>query len=304
MNLTRREFLTATWYAATEEKIIAAIGEAMKNRFPARIGAGRDVFDSIYMPHNRRHVSPDGKVTMRWDNPKRLPTEPVDKTLRVLRVDDGSGRPRAMLAHFACHPVVLGARNLAISADFPGAAVGHMESRLGDNCMGMFLQGASGDIDPYEMNLHGEYGHEIVRKAGVSLGSKTLEIAEGVTTAAINIRVKESLPSYTQRHKPNEKLDVGITTIKIGADIALVSIPGEPFVEHQLALAEDAPVEHTFLLGLAYNGNGIPFTIYLPTIQAAKEGGYGADSVTFLEVGAGERMVSEAIASIRRLSDA
>ena len=292
------------WYTATEEKIIAAIGEAMKSRFPARIGAGRGVLGSNYMPHNRRHVSPDGKVTMRWDNPQRLPTEPVDKVLRVLRVDDEAGRPRAMLAHFACHPVTLGSRNFAISADFPGAALAYMESQLGDNCMGMFLQGASGDIDPYEMNLHGEYGHQIVRNAGVSLGAKTLEVAEGVTTAASNIRVKESLLSYAQRQRPNEKLDVGITAIKIGADIALVSIPGEPFVEHQLAFARDAPVKHALLLGLAYNGSGIPFTIYLPTIQAAKEGGYGADSATFLEIGAGEQMVSEAIASMRKLSNA
>ena len=59
----------------------------------------------------------------------------------------------------------------------------------------------------------------------------------------------------------------------------------------------------TFLLGLAYNGTGIPFTIYLPTIQATKEGGYGAASGTFLEVGAGERLVNGAITSMQELAD-
>lgn len=98
--------------------------------------------------------------------------------------------------------------------------------------------------------------------------------------------------------------EVGMTTVVIGPHISLASIPGEPFVQHQLDLAEKSPIEHTSLLGLAYNGSGIPFTIYLPTIQAAKEGGYGADSGTFLEVGAGERLVNEAIASMQELTGA
>jgi hypothetical protein len=297
-------FAEDPWYAATEDKIIAAIGQAMKNPFPARIGAGKGTLESTYLAHNRRLVGPDGKVTMRWANPKRLPTEPVDHTVRVLRIDDDSGQPRAVLVHFACHPVTLGSRNLLISADFPVATVTHVESQLGDGCMAMFLQGAAGDIDPYDMGLDGEYGHQIVRNTGVSLGTEALKIAKGITTTASDVRAKESLLSFGQRHKPDEKLDVGMTTIKIGADIALTSIPGEPFVEHQLVLAKNSPMEHTFLLGLAYNGSGIPFTIYLPTIQAAKEGGYGADSGTFLEVGAGERLVNEAIASMQELAGA
>ena len=288
------------WYAKTEDGIIQAIGEAMQNRFPARIGAGRVEFDSVYMPHNRRHVGPDGKVTMQWDNPKRLPTKPVDKTLRVLRVDDEAGKPRAMLAHFACHPVTLGPRNRSISADFPGAAVAHLESELGDDCMAMFLQGASGDIDPYEMGLQGKYGHQIVRHAGVSLATKALEAAEKINTLSSEVQVKESLLSFGQRHK-KDKLDVSITTITIGKDISLTCIPGEPFVTHQLNLAKAASSKHAFLLGLAYNGSGIPFTIYLPTIAATKVGGYGADSGTFLEVGAGERMIKDTLAWIEKM---
>jgi neutral ceramidase len=272
----------------------------MQNRFPARIGAGSVEFDSVYMPHNRRHVGPDGKVTMQWDNPKRLPSKPVDKTLRVLRVDDASGKPRAMLTHFACHPVTLGSRNRSISADFPGAAVSHLEKELGDDCMGMFLQGASGDIDPYEMGLQGKYGHLIVHNAGVSLATKALEVGKKIDTTSGELRVKESLLTFGQRHKEDE-LEVSISTIMIAKGISLTCIPGEPFVTHQLNLAKAAPGEHAFLLGLSYNGSGIPFAIYLPTIAATKVGGYGAGSGTFLEVGAGERMIKDTIASIQQL---
>jgi len=309
-------FAEDPWYAATEDKIIAAIGQAMKNPFPARIGAGKGTLESTYLAHNRRLVGPDGKVTMRWANPKRLPTEPVDHTVRVLRIDDDSGQSRAVLVHFACHPVTLGSRNLLISTDFPGATVTHVESQLGDGCMAMFLQGAAGDIDPYDMGLGGKYGHQIVRNTGVSLATKALKIAEAIKTrqaAKGVIRVKESLHSMGRRVRrvsrsvartngsEDPTYNVGITTVVIAPDTALVSIPGEPFVQHQLDLAEKSPVEHTFLLGLAYNGSGIPFTIYLPTIQATKEGGYGADGGTFLEVGAGERLMNKAITSMQEL---
>jgi hypothetical protein len=88
------------WYAATEAKIVAAIGEASTNLFPAQIVAGRGPFESAYMAHNRRLVNANGTVTDMWDNPKRLPTQPVDPTVGVMQVNDRAGKPRAFLRVF------------------------------------------------------------------------------------------------------------------------------------------------------------------------------------------------------------
>ena len=80
-------------------------------------------------------------------------------------------------------------------------------------------------------------------------------------------------------------------------------MPGEPFVEFQMNWRQRCPVPDAFFLGYANGSFG-----YLPTIQAATRGGYGAaTNSTRVEVGAGERMVNHAIVKVYqmlgRLSD-
>jgi hypothetical protein len=292
------------WYAATEAKVVAAIGEAMKNLFPAKITAGEGPFESAYMAHNRRLVGADGKVTDMWDNPKRLPTKPIDPTVGFIRVDDEAGNPRSFLVHYACHPVGL-MNSGVLSRDFPGAMVDYVEKELGDKCMAMFLQGAQGDIDPYDTGLHGEHGFNLMRQAGISLGKGALRVAKNTSQTAkkeVSIKVKENMVKIS--HRNGDKLtDVCIMTAVINNDLALVTVPGEIFIQHQLDLRAQSPVKNSFLLGVAYCGAGSPFLIYVPTEQAAKEGGYGADvnRCSFVAANAGKQMVDQAVASIKEL---
>ena len=291
------------WYAATETKIIAAIGQAMQSRFPARLVAGKGAYDSAYMAHNRRDVRPD-RVLPLWENPTRRPTQPVDPTVGVLRVEDLSGKPRAFAVHYACHPVALMGAGV-VSRDYPGAMVDHLERELGADCMAMFLQGASGDLDPYDLSsLRGENRFNIVKQAGVSLAKAALQLASGLKArtagAEPGLQVKESLLTIPHRHGP-QSTEVGLLTVVIQRDLALVAIPGEPFIQHQLDLTAKSPVPNAFILGLAYHGKGTPFTVYIPTVQAVKEGGYGAAECSFLAADAGERMVKESLARMREL---
>ena len=293
------------WYAATEDKIVAAIGEASKTMFPARVAAGEGPFVSAYMAHNRRRVLPDGRVEMMWDNPKRIPTTPIDPTVGFIRVEDLEGKPRAFLVHYACHPVgTMGAG--FVSRDFPGATVDYLEEQLGPDCLAMFMQGASGDIDPYDMRLTGQYQLDVLGNAGISLGKGALHVSATVPTpadgTASSLKVEKKLLTIGNKDG-KASTDVGIATVVINDQVALVAIPGEPFIQHQLDLREQSPVPNTFMLGLAYSGQGSPFVIYLPTVQAAKEGGYGADACVFLDPRAGEMMVEAALASLKSLKN-
>ena len=291
------------WYAATETKIIAAIGQAMQSRFPARLASGKGAYESAYMAHNRRLVRPD-RVLPLWENPERRPTQPVDPTVGVLRVEDLSGKTRAFAVHYACHPVALMGAGV-VSRDYPGAMVDHIEQQLGADCMAMFLQGASGDLDPYDLSsLRGENRFNIVKQAGVSLAKAALQLAAGLKVQSAGaqpvLQVKESLLTIPHRHGP-QSTEVGLLTVVIQRDLALVAIPGEPFIQHQLDLTAKSPVPNAFILGLAYHGQGTPFTVYIPTVQAVKEGGYGAAECSFLAADAGERMVKESLARMREL---
>lgn len=304
------EFPEDAWYQEVEEKVVAAIGEAKRNLFPARIGAGKAPLKSAYLAHNRRLVKADGKVEMLWTNPERIPTRPVDPTVGVIRIDDDTGAPRSLLVHYACHATTLMGSGV-ISADYPGAMCDYVEKEMGDQCMAMFLQGASGDIDPYLMKLPAtEHRLNVVRQTGASLGRKAVQIARGVSTrphAGGTLKVKESLLAIDHRKvgsytpAPDKTSPVGLTTVTYGKEFAWLAIPGEPFAQHQIDLTRQSPVPNSFILGLAYSGQGTPFAIYIPTQEAIRQGGYGADEATFLAAGAGERMVSEGLACINSM---
>lgn len=286
------------WYAQTEERVLQAIGEAADNLFPATLTCGQAPFESAYMAHNRRRVNPNGTVRMMWDNPKRLPTEPIDPTVGFVRVDDENGEPRVFLVHYACHPVSTMTGGGRVARDFPGAMVDEIERQLGGDCMAMFLQGASGDIDPYDMNLRDQHAKNVTRNSGISLARGALRAAEGARpTGPSRLRVREDLLTLPNRDN-EETTDVLLTTILLDDQTALVAIPGEPFIEHQLNLRQRASIAHPMVLGLAYSGRGTPFAIYLPTEQAAKEGGYGARECTFLIPSAGAQMIDAAVEAI------
>jgi neutral ceramidase len=86
-------------------------------------------------------------------------------------------------------------------------------------------------------------------------------------------------------------MDCVVTTVLINRDIAIMGMPGEPFVEFGLNFRDRAPAATSYLAGYCNGFHG-----YFPTIRAAVEGGYGAEGITArVEVGAGEAMVDMAV---------
>ncbi len=66
-------------------------------------------------------------------------------------VEERLAKPSALLASFPCHPTVLGAENLALSADLPGAFRRHLHTLLGDDAWIAVATGAAGDISTRHM---------------------------------------------------------------------------------------------------------------------------------------------------------
>jgi hypothetical protein len=98
--------------------------------------------------------------------------------------------------------------------------------------------------------------------------------------------------AYFPSTAPEQQLPVA--TVLINRRIALVGLPGEPFVDFQMNWRARCPVFDCFFLGYANGYFG-----YFPTIRAATEGGYGAAGTsTWIEPGAGERMVDHAVIKV------
>ncbi len=290
-----------SWFAQTEDKILLALESASKKLFLARISSG---FDEIYLGHNRRKVGADGKVAMFWRNADKLPTTPIDPTLGVIRVDDATGKPRAVIVNYACHAVVLGPDNRMISADYPGYLARRLEREL-PGALCLFIQGGAGDINPYlDKQPVAEDGFGEAEKMGSALAARALAVVRRLKPEASNdarLLASAEVVSFRDRWDPQKTIRAGLTTILINQQIAIATIPGEPFVDLQIALRDKSEVPNTFLFGYTYSAGG-DWVGYVPTIRAASEGGYGAGYNTNIEVGAGEAIIDRAVVNLLKLA--
>jgi len=307
-------------YAKRIEQLIGdAVEEAAGKLQPARIGVGRAQID---VAHNRRLVK-DGKVYMLWRNEERRPTSPVDKEAGIIRVDTADGKPLAVMVNFACHPVVMGPSNLQYSADYVGEMAKLVKEKTGAECL--FLQGGCGDINPYlDKTPIDEGGVESMRGTGRACAEAVLGVFEKIETAApaqpsvkyamkpvtVGTRWDLNDPEVQQVFKSmygqlfdkyladlKGDLAVPLAVLVLNDNLALAGMPGELFVQYQLDLKEDSPIRDTFLCGYASD-----FHLYFPTVRDAALGGYGGTVATYVGLGAGDKLVTEACIEIGRLA--
>lgn len=290
-----------SWRKEMEDKVIAMVKEAQNNLFPASIGIARG---GIHLGFNRRLVDENGKVTMFWRNEERRPTHPVDPTLTTIRIEDANGKTKAILVHYACHPVVLGPDNLAISADYPGAMRRAINAELGEEVETFFLQGAAGDINPFQDKQPiDQRGFEVMEQVGQELAAAALKLnaqLDGKMKAIQQLQIVEKDMEFDHRWNKGEKVGISLSTLLINGELGIIGFPGEVFVEFQINLRDRSPIQHTLLMGYTMSGMS-DWPDYIPTRQAAVEGGYGAHARTHIEVGAGETIIDQAIISLYKL---
>lgn len=110
-----------------EDGAVAAIDQALAKARPATLVAGMGGDPDV--ARNRRHA--DG---------------PLDRSLPVLRIDDLDGAAIAVVVSYACHPVVLGADNREMTADYPHYVRVELEAAI-PGAMALFLTGCTGDAN-------------------------------------------------------------------------------------------------------------------------------------------------------------
>ena len=310
--------ITLRWENESVRKIIECIGEANDALQEAYLGTG---FGEAYIGYNRRSNNTANAVRFNDDRPAMVNSYPVDQTVAVARFDDPQGNPIAVLMNYACHPVVFGHDNMRYSADYPGPATKWVTDHLPGNPVCFFIQGALGNVNPVTNPVGIEKGGvKIKNELGIQLGKEVVRIStmiktEPVEDAEIKTVVK-TIP-FKSRWDPEvakktmldlygdeffkyiegmikESYDVPLTILVIGNEFGICGFPGEFYVEFQKRLRNGFPDFPLFFAGFA-NGD----FAYFPTIKAAAEGGYGANSVTtVMPVGAGEEMIDRAIAEL------
>lgn len=290
------------YYKQLEDGIVAAILEANSKLAPAKMAVGSVRLEGF---NRNRHT--------------KIEPKPVDRELAVMRFDDPSGKPLAVLVNFAAHPTMIPASTLQFSADYVGAMKAAVEKEL--DATAIFMPGAGGDLS---VNAGTNKGHQAF---GQALSREVIKLARTLSAQEVaepSLQVKEERFKFTSRTDLSNPLTRAayavaffpelvanyaddyvegvrprLTVALLNGDIALVGVSGEFFCNHALRLKERARVKQLFFFGYC---NG--YHQYFPTIEAVAEGGYGADGrVAPAEVGAGEQIMNAALIQIYQMLD-
>lgn len=288
------------YYQAMEESIVAVIVEADSRLTPAKMATGSVKLDGF---NRNRH--------------SKIEPKPVDRELAVMRFDDRSGKPIALLVNFAAHPTMVSGETVKFSADYVGAMKTAVEKETGATAI--FMQGAAGDLSA---NPGPDKGYEAF---GQALGREVVKLASSLTPGEVvhpALIVREDRFKFASRTDLSNPLTraaysvaffpelvanyadeyVGgvrprLTVALLNGDIALAGVSGEFFCNHAIRLKERTRVKQLFFFGYC---NG--YHQYFPTIEAVAEGGYGADNaVAPAEVGAGEKVMNTALVWIYQM---
>ncbi|MDP6779327.1 MAG: hypothetical protein QGI83_21415 [Candidatus Latescibacteria bacterium] len=280
-------------------QVVDAACEALDRSGPAAVSAASV---DTRIAYNRRRISPDGRFRQRSVNEDREPIGPTDPKVTVIRFDRPEGPPVCAVLHFAAHPVILTTPNTHFTAEYPGALLRHFQEMTGlENAL--FLQGACGDTHPF---LARADTLEAVEEMGLQLADAARTACEQASREQdLSLSIRRWDGSVPNRCDEGLRVRLEIAAVRLSPRLALVFLPGEPFVELSLSLQWRSPFARTVVVGYALGSCG-----YVPNRQAYENGGYGVDlyttdpaefSRTAVPPGTGERFVDEAVELLQSL---
>ena len=313
------------------QKIGEAVEAAAAKLAPASVRAG--FVTETGLAFNRRFQMKDGSVRFNPGalNPDIVrPAGPIDSQVGVLLIDrPGDKKPFAGLTVFALHLDTVG--GTAYSADYPFFLGEELRRAFGPNFLSVFGAGTCGDINHIDVSrrdrakteeIGRQLGRDVVEQTGalkplqhpaLAVLSKTLELPLQTATAdelaaarKVLARLGTEPTPFLELVKAAKIIDLADTyktpttalevqVFRLDGSTALVTLPGEVFVEHGLALKKASPFPTTLVVELA---NACP--AYIPTLKAAREGSYEVLN-SRLAPGGGEKLVEAAVGMLKQL---
>ncbi len=322
--------------AFVAQQIAVAIAEARRRRTPCLSGVGGAAAEGVAF--NRRFLMRDGGTRT---HPGKMhpeivrPAGPEDPRVSVIGFcDPESLKPLGCVVNFACHATHM--NGFLYSADYPRWIAETLQGIYGREFGVVFLNGACGDVTQMDNRnpRPNEFGPYWSERTGRSVGAAAaqalarMDYARGNTlsrnTAIVSGAVRPISAADLKRakallgRKAVSAADVEtiyarelrlvaamrprvraleIMGVRVG-EALLWGVPGEFFQEFALAVREASPFAFTCCVELANGYEG-----YLCTPESFSGGGYEIRTArsSFLEAGAGPRVVRAAIRLCRRM---
>ena len=279
---------------------------SIKNAY-ADLGESSLLYGSVMdnpFAFNRRYWMKNGRVAT---NPGKLnpnivkPEGPVDKEIGILAVKKND-RLSLVIASIANHADSTGGH--MVCAGWPGRLEKGIQEKMGYDVPVMTLIAPSGNINHYDVSTNGGYSSyreigqgyaDIVMKemgslkeldgeldiknqeikiVGREISDKEVEVAKGTID---RLKDKKSSPTRVlaaelirfQKNNAGKAREFELVTLRFGKDLAITSLPGEPFTEIGMAIKKASPFGKTFVVAHAMGIAG-----YIPMRECFGRGGY------------------------------
>jgi len=313
------------------EKIVEAIARAQAAARPVSLDTGMTV-QAPPLSFNRRFHLKDGTVQFNpgQQNPNIVrPAGPIDPDVGVLLFRDAAGRkPFASLTVFALHLDTTGGTEW--SADYPYYLEKTLRATFGGDFVSIFGTGTCGDVNHIDVTIK---GRRTAEEIGTLLGKTVLAAApklhrmDDPSLAVRRATVEVPLQQYSAERiaqarkdmaaigtgklpflagveackivdlqfRKGQTLSLEVQVFRLSRDVAIVTLPGEVFVEFGLAIKKASPFGTTLVIELA---NDCP--AYIPTKKAFAEGSYETVN-SRIQPGGGELMLDAAVTLLKEL---
>jgi len=311
-------------------KVASAVSESLERlQTVTHVGAGQGTVDQV--ASNRRILGPDGKVLhVRWSASKdpivrEFPEGLIDPKLRMVSLWNGD-KPIVALSYYATHPQSYYRTGLAC-ADFPGIARETVQAKTGVPLI--HFNGAGGNITAGKYNDGAAENRQVLadrmavamekawaetkRKpiSGTELTWETQPVAlplplwvDKPESEAILADPKAAAMQrfnaatklvWLTRSQANEPLLLGCLGL---GDTRILHLPGELFVEYQLASQSLRPDLNVCMA--AYGDYG---PAYIGTAISYSQGGYETGPNTSMVAPGSETVLMKAIAKLLKCDE-
>ncbi|HSJ05022.1 MAG: hypothetical protein ACAI34_20185 [Verrucomicrobium sp.] len=262
------------------------------------------------------------------------PAGPVDPEVAVLAVNDPKGKALATLVNFALHPDTVGGTRISADYPgvmtglvgawrggdsvtlFANGACGNINHRdvlwdspqkgLGEATrIGTILAASAFKAARQLKPTTGSQLRVLSEVVKLPLPTVTPEQLKKATDTIQQVISAEKKPPFMEQvdafkiadveGRKGEPWEVEVQVIAVGDDVAIVSLPGEIFVELGLDLKKQSPFKHTLIADLANGSIG-----YVPTKRAYGQGNYEVVSARCAS-GSGEMLVDAAVRLLQKL---
>jgi hypothetical protein len=298
--------LDLEYFEQSARATASAAAEALSRAEPVtEIGVGRAKVDRV--ASNRRILGPDGRVgPMRGsacpdETLRAAPEGLIDPWLTTLSFWNGD-RLLAALHHYATHPMSHYGKG-GVSCDFCGLARDRLAAETG--APQLYFTGAAGNLAAGKYNDGAPENREVLtgRMLDGMRGSLAATERQPVECAEWRVQpihfpprpefpetlyqklLDDPASTYLEKYRGASGLaflrhaarrPTDLTCLAVN-NVRLLHLPGEPFIEYQLAAQQLAPELEVMVAGYGDCSPG-----YLPTAAAFPQGGYEASWVALV----------------------